>query len=93
MSHLEFLLKRHQAGTLQLNLGKFTLRKNETTFLAFILSMHGVKPNPNKIQLNLKCSVPADTKTMRQVLGIESYYKRFICNYAKQAYPLQKLVS
>ena len=72
LSHLEALFKKCKEGILQLNPIKSTVCKNETSYLGFIVSAQGVKPNPKKVEPILKFAVPKDCKAVRQFLGIGS---------------------
>lgn len=58
-----------------------------------VVSAQGVKPNPRKIEAILKYPEPKYYKGIRQLLGIGSYYRRFIKDHAPRAQPLQKLIS
>ena len=48
---------------------------------------------PEKGRPIVRYPVPKDRKAVRQFLGIGSYYRRFIRDYARRAQPLQKLIS
>ena len=56
------------------------------------MSTEGVKPNPKKIEAIAKFPVPQDRKAVRQFLGLGSYYRSFIKDYARRAEPLQRLI-
>lgn len=92
-AHLESLFEKCQKGYLQLNPAKSTLCRAETTYLEYIVSHQMVKPNPIKIEPKPTSPVPKDRKAVRQLLGVVSYYRRFIQDYVKRADPSQKLVS
>ena len=53
----------------------------------------GVRPDPNKVKPIVDYPEPKDQKGVRKFLGIGSYYRRFIKNYAVRAAPLQNLLS
>ena len=72
---------------------KSTLCARETSYLGFLVSAKGVRPDPNKIKPVMELPEPQDRKGVRTFLGTGSYYRRFIKNYAIRAAPLQALLS
>ena len=93
LAHLEALFSRCASAQLQLQPIKSTLCQKETHYLGFIVSARGVCPDPAKTDPIAKFPVPSDKKGVRRFLGIGSYYRRFIRNYARIAQPLQLLIS
>ncbi|KAL7838517.1 hypothetical protein AOLI_G00269210 [Acnodon oligacanthus] len=76
-----------EAG-LTLKLGKCLFCRNELKFLGYKVSPDGFLPDTDKVDAMLKFPVPADVKHVRQFLGLASYDRRFIHNYAQHAEPL-----
>ena len=72
---------------------KCHLLAKEVLFLGHILSGEGVKPSPTKTDMILGWEVPKSTKEVRQFLGMASYYRRFIKDFAQIVSPLSKLTS
>ena len=58
------------------------------------LEAAGLKLKPSKCCLFqiLNWPVPADRKQLHRFLGYTGYYRRFVKDYSKLAYPLQKLL-
>ena len=69
----------------------FFLQK-EVTYLGHVISKDGVRPNPKKLEAVEKFPVPATPKNVKQFLGITSYYRRHIPQFAKIAKPLTSLL-
>ena len=65
--------------------------QKEVEFLGHIVSGAGVSTDPNKIKAKEEWPVPRNVKEVRSFIGICSYYRRFIRDFAKIAKPLYKL--
>ncbi|KAK8786810.1 hypothetical protein V5799_023415 [Amblyomma americanum] len=63
----------------------------ELKFLGHVVSSEGIRPDPDKISAVADFPVPTDKKAVRRFLGLCSYYRRFIKNFAKLASPLTRL--
>ncbi|KAI4875091.1 hypothetical protein NFI96_025165 [Prochilodus magdalenae] len=83
----EVFLRLEKAG-LTLKPGKCQFCWKELKFLGYKVSPDGILPDSDKIDAVLKFPVPTDVKQVRQFLGLTSYYRRFIHNYAQFAEPL-----
>ena len=86
--HKDNLIKVFQ----QLRSAGFTLKPKfaqlEVCYLGHVVSAEGVRTDPSKLQAVLKFPVPTNVKLLRSFLGLMSYYKRFIPQFAKIAGPL-----
>ena len=56
-----------------------------------ILGMSLLQPTTSHIEAITEFAVPKDVKALRQFLGLPSFYRRFVPNFAKLADPLHKL--
>ena len=56
------------------------------------MGKEGVKPDPEKVEKMLNYPVPQNIRELRGVLGLFSYYRRFIKDFAKVAGPLYQLL-
>ena len=68
---------------------RFVLPK--VLYLGHLISAYGICPNPEKIRAVVDFLVPINVKTVHKFLGMASYYRRFIPNFAKTANPLHML--
>ena len=56
-----------------------------------VVSAAGIRPDPAKIE-QVRCyPVPTDATKVRQFLGLASYYRRYIPEFARIAHPLHRL--
>ena len=60
--------------------------------MGHILSSEGIAPNPEKIDKVKNWPKPANPKEVHSFIGLASYYRRFIPNFAKIAGPLHALI-
>ena len=89
---LEEVLSRllHKAG-LKLKPKECHLFQKSVKYLGQIISNTGVQTDPDKIDVIKSWPIPAHLEDLRKFLGISSYYRKFISNFATIAAPLYKL--
>ena len=92
--HLERLrevFERLRHASLRLKPKKCLLLRDEVPYLGHVVSCAGIKPDPAKIKQVRLYPVPTDATKVRQFLGLASYYRRFIPDFAKIAHPMHAL--
>ena len=62
-------------------------------YLGHILTPNGLQPNPERITAVKEFATPKDVKTVKQFLGLASFYRKFVPNFAKIAEPLHALTT
>jgi len=91
LQRLKQVLERIRAANLKLKPEKCSLMQAEVPFLGHIVSKDGVQPNPENISKVMQWPEPTNVTEVRQFLGLCSYYRRFIKDFAVVAKPLTKL--
>ena len=91
MVHLNKVLERIVEAGLKLQPLKCHFIKEEIGYLGHVITTRGLKTNPHTVSAVTDFPVPSSLAALRQFLGLTSYYRRFIAQYAKIAHPLHAL--
>ena len=93
--HLELLDKVLTAITragLKLNPLKCKFAQGSITTLGYVLSADGINPDPNNLRKIREWPAPKNQKQVRQFIGLCSYYRAHLPDFAKIATPLTDLL-
>lgn len=91
LKHLEDVLERLQKAGLKLKLSKCEFLMHEVKYLGHIISDKGISPDPEKTKVIETLNEPKSVKGVRSFIGMASYYRRFIKDFARIAKPLTQL--
>ena len=89
--HVKEVLARLRAAGLQADIAKSEFSVRETKFLGLIISVEGIKMDPEKIKTILNWQPPRNVKGIRSFLGLVNYFRRFIRNHGHLRKPLVRL--
>lgn len=79
-----------QAGfTINIKKCKFFVENIE--YLGRIISQEGIRPSETKVAALVNSPVPSNVKQVRQFMGLASYFRKFIPNFASRTAPITRL--
>ena len=88
---LQEVLERLRTAGLKLKPSKCYLFQKSVHYLGHIISEHGVETDPQKIQCVKEWPIPTCTEDIQQFLGLATYYRKFVRNFAQIVAPLYRL--
>lgn len=92
IQHLTEVLERFRQADLKLNLEKCHFCKKELAFLGHIVSEKGIQPDPGKVEKVQNFPIPTNLTELRGFIGLASYYRRFIKDFASIVEPMHRLM-
>ncbi len=91
LEHLREVFLRMRDSGLKLKLPKCVFAAPSVKCLGFVVSKHGVEPDPDKISCILELPRPTNVKEIKSIVGMAGYYSRFVDNFAAIVRPLHAL--
>ena len=91
LQRLREVFDRLRTAGLKLNPVKCSLFQKSVNYLGHVVSKDGVCADPSKIETIRNWPRPTNVKEVRAFLGLCSYYRRFILDFAQYARPLNAL--
>ena len=91
LQRIEHTLQVFQKNGVKLNLSKCKFGEAEVKFLGHVVSKEGNKPDPKNVEAIQKVRPPKTVKEVRRFLGMASFYRKHIKDFAEIALPLNKL--
>lgn len=92
LQNLHLVFERLRKAGLCLKPKKCSFAQREVTYLGHVISKSGISVDSSKVEKIQNYPIPKSLKTLRQFLGIASYYRRFTPQFSKIAEPLYALI-
>lgn len=89
---LKEVFYRLRQASLKINWGKSEFCAKEIKYLGFIVDEYGVRTNPEKVRPILEYPAPRNVKEVRRVIGMLSWYRKFVPNFSDKIAPLTALL-
>jgi hypothetical protein len=90
-ARLEHVLERFEKANLQLHADKCAFAQKQVNYLGYVLSQDGVTASPEKLKAVEAYPTPRNVKDVRVFLGLASFYRRLVPDFAELAKPLTTL--
>lgn len=92
LSNLREVFRRLREARLRINPDKCEFFKKETKYLGHVVSGNGIHTDPDKVAAIQEMAAPKTLKELRRFLGVVSWYRRFVPEFATLAQPLTSLL-
>ncbi|KAI5720182.1 hypothetical protein M8J77_003074 [Diaphorina citri] len=86
------VFRRLREANLRVNWKKCKFGASQVKFLGYIVDSEGLKVDSDKTKAIREYPPPRNVRELRRVLGMITWYKRFLPNYSKLLQPMTKLL-
>ena len=90
--HINQVFACLQEAGLTLRGKKCHIGLNQVSYLGYVFSEKGMSPDPRKTQVIVNWPQPTSVAEVRRFIGLASYYRRYIADFAQVAAPLHQLM-
>ena len=90
-THLEEVFRLLEKAGLKIKRSKCLFAGEKVNYLGHVVSAAGVYPDKNKIKAIKEFPTPKNADQVSSFIGLASYYRRFIRNFAEKAHALTNL--
>ncbi|XP_044315167.1 uncharacterized protein LOC123037605 [Drosophila rhopaloa] len=92
MENLKEVFRRLRAANLKVNAEKCKFFRKELQYLGHRITDQGIGTDAEKVSAIALIKPPANVKELRQYLGVASWYRRFVPDFATLVHPLNSLL-
>lgn len=89
--NLMTVFQRLRQVNLKLNPHKCNFLKKEILYLGHVVTGEGILPDPDKVKVMKEYPVPENVDEVKRFVAFANYYRKFIPDFARKAYELNKL--
>ena len=93
LKDIETVLERLKQYGLRCSIKKCEWMKNEIEFLGFLITAEGLQPKADKVEAIQRWPRPTSYKSLRSMMGMFSFYRQHVPQYAEIVEPLQTLLN
>ncbi len=91
LQHIQEVMERLEEAGMYIKLSKCAFGMESIDFLGHTISKEGVQADPKKIKAVSNMPAPKDGNGIRRFLGMASFYRRYIKNFAARTDKLREL--
>lgn len=88
---LELVRCKMEKANITINLEKSKFCRKSLKYLGFVIDKDGLRTDPEKVEVVVNYPKPKTYREMKRFLGLTSWYRKFIKNFAGIAAPLHDL--
>ena len=93
LQHLADIFDHLRKAGLKLKPSKCNFAVKQVLYLGHVISKEGVSADPEKVRIVQEFPVPNTQRDVRSFLGLANYYRKFVKDFAKIAFPLNRLLA
>lgn len=92
MEVLQEVIRRIREAGLTLNKDKCRFCRDELKYLGYVINASGLLVDPDKVEAILRIPTPRNVTEVRRIVGLASWYRRFVPNFSTLTAPLTALL-